>query len=305
MAYYLGIDGGGTKTGCVLGDETVVLAKAMSGGSNIVRLGETQTREALHTAIRQVCAAAEISPDQIRVICIGAAGAARPEIAAKIRNIISELISRKASTLIEIVGDSAIALEAAFSAGPGVIAIAGTGSIVYGRDAGGNTARAGGWGFAVSDEGSGHWIGRRAVSAVFAAHDQKVETALTAMVLQAWKLDTIDELVQQANSTPPPDFPRLFAVVLRAASDGDAVARDLLAEAGTKLAALAVIVLRRLALSAPGNLLSVAMTGSVFRQSRDVREVFYNTLRTNFPAIEVRQDPVDPVEGALAIARRT
>ena len=54
MAYYLGIDGGGTKTRCVLGDKTTVMAKAMSGGSNIVRLGEAQAREALHAVVRQV-----------------------------------------------------------------------------------------------------------------------------------------------------------------------------------------------------------------------------------------------------------
>jgi glucosamine kinase len=305
MAYYLGIDGGGTKTRCVLGDETVVLAKSMAGGSNVVRLGETQAREALHAAIRQACAVAEIAPDQIHAVCIGAAGAAHPEIAAKIHHIIAELISEKGSANIEVVGDSVIALEAAFGEGAGVIAIAGTGSITYGRDANGHTARAGGWGFAVSDEGSGHWIGRGAISAVMAAHDQRLETALTAMVLEAWKLGTIDDLVVQANSSPPPDFPRLFPIVLRAAEGGDANARNLLANAGTKLAALATIVLRRLALPhAPVDLLSVAITGSVFRQSRDVREVFYNTLQATFPGIEVRQDPVDPVEGALARARR-
>jgi glucosamine kinase len=314
MPYYLGIDGGGTKTRCLLADETTVLAEAMSGGSNIVRLGEAQAREALHTAVRQVCAAAKISPDQIRAICIGAAGAARPEIAAKIHNILAELAPELAETKIEVVGDTVIALEAAFATGPGVIAIAGTGSIVYGRAAAGHTARAGGWGFAISDEGSGHWIGRRAISAILRARDQGLETALTGMVLQAWKLSTIDELVQHANSTPPPDFPRLFRIVLRAADEADSIARDLLADAGANLAHLAAIVIRRLTPHPPAamvptdvlpvTMLPVAMTGSVFRQSPIVRQVFYNTLQTSFPSIDVRQDPVEPVEGALARARR-
>ena len=303
MPYYLVIDGGGTKTRCVLADETTVVAKSMTGGSNIVRLGETQVREALHAAIHQVCATARISPDQIRAICIGAAGAARPEIAAKISSILAELISKISLTKIEVVGDTVIALEAAFGAGPGVIAIAGTGSIVYGRDAAGHTARAGGWGFAVSDEGSGHWIGRRAISAILSARDQGLETALTAMVLQAWKLKTIDELVQQANSTPPPDFPRLFPIVLRAAAEADSIARYLLDDAGAGLAALAAIVVRRLAPHAPAAMPPIAMAGSVFRQSPEVRQVFYNTLQTSFPGIDVHQDLADPVEGALARAR--
>ena len=319
MAYSLGIDGGGTKTRCVLADEMTVLATAMSGGSNIVRLGEAQAREALHTAIRQVCATANISPVQIRAVCIGAAGADRPEIVAKIRAILAELISKTAPETvlpkIEVVGDMTIALEAACGAGPGVIAIAGTGSIAYGRDATGHTARAGGWGFAVSDEGSGHWIGRRAISAILSAHDQGLETTLRAMVLQAWKLNTLDELVQQANSTPPPDFPRLFPIVLRAADEDDSVARSLLTDAGAKLGSLAAIVVHRLAHNTPAAMLTgsmfpvatlpVAMTGSVFRQSPDVRRVFYNTLQTSLPGIDVRQDIVDPIEGALARARAT
>ena len=304
MPYYLGIDGGGTTTRCVLADETTVLARAMAGGSNIVRLGQMQAREALHTAIHQVCAIAKISPNHIGTICIGAAGAARPEIAAKIRGILAELIPGISPTNIEVIGDNLVALEAAFGTGPGVIAIAGTGSIVYGRDAAGHTARAGGWGFAVSDEGSGHWIGRRAISAILSARDQDLETALSAMLLQAWKLSTIDELVQQANSTPPPDFPRLCPIVLHAADGGDALALDLLAEAGAKLAGLAAIVIRRLTPHAAVDALPVAMTGSVFRQSSVVRQVFYNTLQTDFAGIEVLQDMADPVQGALARARR-
>jgi N-acetylglucosamine kinase-like BadF-type ATPase len=304
MAYYLGIDGGGTKTRCVLADETTVLATAMTGGSNIVRLGERQAREALHAAIHQVCAAARISPDQVRAICIGAAGAARPEIEAKLLNILAEIVPKTIPASIEIVGDTVIALEAAFGAGPGVIAIAGTGSIVYGRDARGRTARAGGWGFAISDEGSGHWIGRRSISAIVSARDQGLETALTALVLQEWKLKTMDELVEQANSTPPPDFPRLFPIVLRAADKADAIARHLLADAGAKLANLAAIVVRRLAPHAPGDMLPIAITGSVFRQSDVVREIFCNTLRKNLPGIDVREGLVDPMEGALARAKR-
>jgi glucosamine kinase len=311
MPYYLGIDGGGTKTRCILADETTVLAKATTGGSNIVRLGEHQAREALHAAIRQVCATAEIHPNKILAICIGAAGADRPAIVAKIRSILADLISEatpdSARAKIEVVGDTAIALEAAFGTGPGVIAIAGTGSIVFGRNAAGHTARAGGWGFAVSDEGSGHWIGRRAVSAILSARDQDHETALTALVLDAWKLGTIDDLVQQANSTPPPDFPRLFPLVLRAADQSDPIARDLLADAGAELADLAAIVIRRLeprrdAVQNPAPL-PLATTGSVFRQSPDVRQIFYNTLQASFPGIDVRQCLVDPVEGALARAR--
>jgi len=298
MAFYLGIDAGGTKTRCALGDGTTVLATSASGGSNLVRTGAAPSRDALHAAIREVCAAANISPHQIRNVCIGAAGAARPQIADQILGILAELTT----AAVEVVGDMVIALESAFGSGPGVLAIAGTGSIVYGRDPAGHTARAGGWGFAVSDEGSGHWIGRRAVSAVLRAHDGGGETALTTLVLQAFNVETLDELIPVANGLPPPEFPRLFPVVLRAAEAGDGLARSLLVEAGAELAALTAIVIRRLFPQPPHA--PVAMTGSVFRQSAQVRRVFYNRLRKGFPDLEVRPDLAEPVEGALARARK-
>jgi glucosamine kinase len=298
MFLYLGIDGGGTKTRSALGDESSVLATSMTGGSNMIRLGEAQAREAIQAAVRQACSTANVSPDHIRRICIGAAGAARPEIAAKLRAILAEMTPAS----VEVVGDMVIALEAAFSTGPGVIAIAGTGSIVWGRDARGRTARAGGWGFAISDEGSGHWIGRRAVSAILHAHDGDEETALAGLVLHEWNLATLDELVQKANCLPPPDFPRLFPLVLRAAEQNDSLAQALLAEAATHLSNLTAAVLRRLAPQPP--YVPVAMTGSVFRQSNDIRKVFYNTLQAAFPGLEIRPNPAVPVEGALARARR-
>lgn len=304
MGFYLGIDGGGTKTRCVLGNQTAVLATAVSGGCNIVRLGEARARESVHAVVRQVCTTAKVSADQVEAVCIGAAGAARPEIASKLRSILAE-IGVQSATHVEVVGDAAIALEAAFASGPGVIAIAGTGSIVYGRDASGNTARAGGWGFAISDEGSGHWIGRHAISALLHARDEGRQTALTALIMEAWKVDGIDALIQHANATPPPEFPRLFPIVVRTAGEGDPIAHELLSRAGAELAALAGIVLRRVspAFSPASPYVPVAMTGSVFRQSEEVRRVFYNQLQRSFPGIKLLDDLVDPVMGALALAR--
>ncbi len=298
MAFYLGIDGGGTKTRCALGDETKTLATAVSGGSNVIRVGEALAREALHSSILEACNTAKIGPDKIQSICVGAAGAARPDVADRVQSILAEITPAS----IQVVGDMVIALEAAFGKGPGVIAIAGTGSIVYGRDATGRTARAGGWGYAISDEGSGHWIGQHAVSAILRARDAGHNTSLSDMVLKTLDLPDLGALVEAANSQPPPDFPRLFPIVLKAATERDAVARALLADAGSQLASLTAKVVSRLWPSSPHA--PVAMTGSVFRQSSEVRQVFYNCLHARFPGLEVRSDLVEPVDGALALARR-
>ncbi len=301
MPYYLGIDGGGTKTTCAVGDESKLLATASAGPSNIVRVGEATTRDSLHQAVRQACAAAGITPSQVSRTCVGGSGAARPELAAIVREFLAEILS----THVDVVGDMQIALEAAFDAGPGVIVIAGTGSIAYGRDREGRTARAGGWGFAIGDEGSAHWIGRAAVIALLRASDQNEEAAaaspLAAALFRGWGVRTLSDLARAANSVPPPDFSALFPAVL---ATKDELAAHVLRNAGRELAQIAEVVIRRLFAKDETGPVPVGMIGGVFRHAELVRQVFYNELRRLDPRAEVIPLVIEPVEGALRMARR-
>lgn len=300
MPYYLGIDGGGTKTTCAVGDDSSVLATASAGPSNIVRVGEATTRESLHQAVRQACAVAGIPPSEVSRTCVGGSGAARPELAAIVREFLAEMLS----TPVEVVGDMQIALEAAFDEGPGVIAIAGTGSIAYGRDRQGKTVRAGGWGFAIGDEGSAHWIGRAAVIALLRASDQNEaagDSALAAALFRAWGVRSLSDLARAANSVPPPDFSALFPAVL---ATKDELAAQVLRSAGRELAQIADVVISRLFAKAEPGPVPVGMVGGVFRHAELVRQVFYNELRRLDPRAEVIPQVVEPVEGALRMARR-
>ena len=298
MSLFVGIDGGGSKTACLVGDESSLLGTAVAGPSNPVRVGEPTAREALHTAIRQACAHAKVNTSEISRTCIGIAGGAREETAGVVRNILSELLSGE----IEVVGDMVIAMEAAAGSGPGVVVIAGTGSIAYGRNEAGRTARAGGWGFAISDEGSAHWIGRAVVAAVMRAHDENQGTALLEEVTKAWRVNTREQMILCANASPPPDFAGLLPGVISAADSKDPIAHDVLAQAGAELAGLAKIVIARLFSEGQG--VPVATSGGVFRNAALVRRIFYNNLRLQFPNIKVSENVVDPVEGALELARR-
>jgi N-acetylglucosamine kinase-like BadF-type ATPase len=300
VAIFLGIDGGGSKTSCVIGDEASLLGSGTAAGSNLVRVGEAAARQALGAAIRQACAVANITPAQVQRSCVGLAGAARPEINDTVRRIISEIVGGE----IEVVGDMVIALEAAFGGGPGVIAIAGTGSLAYGRNADGHIARAGGWGFAISDEGSGHWIGRAAVGAALRAADEAepASVRLLADVMKSWGLTTHEQLVVAANAAPPPDFAALLPAVLSAADSGDPIARAILTQAGTELAAVGKIVVRRLFPDA--TTVPVAMSGGVFRNCALVRQVFYNSLRSEFSNVAMNATVIEPVRGALELARK-
>jgi N-acetylglucosamine kinase-like BadF-type ATPase len=297
VAFYLGIDGGATKTSCAVGDESSVLGSGTAGASNLLRVDEKQARGALATAVAQACATANINPQQITATCVGVAGAARAEVSERIRRIVAEIVPGR----VEIVGDMMIALQAAFGDGPGVVVIAGTGSIAYGRNHQGEVGRAGGWGFATSDAGSGYWIGRSAVSAVMQAHDEDESTALTGVIMNGFDARSWDELVLAVNAMPSPDFANLLPAVLSAADHGDVIARDVLSKAGDALANLGEVVIRRRFSGSAA--VPVAMAGGVFRNSALVRQVFYNELRSRYPAAAVNATVIDPVRGALELAR--
>jgi glucosamine kinase len=297
VSIFLGIDGGGSKTTCAIGDESFLLGTGTAGASNVVRVGEEGAREAIRTALQRACDMAGVAPAEIKRTCVGIAGGGRAETAAKIQSVMDELVSGK----IQVVGDMVIALEAAFGGGPGVVVVAGTGSIAYGCNAACETARAGGWGHAISDEGSGHWIGRAAVTAALRTYDEGRNTVLLDRILHAWGVSEREQVVLAANATPLPDFAGLLPVVLDAADAGDRAAMAVLTQAGGELASLAKIVIAKLFGGEPA---PVAMSGGVFRNSAAVRQVFYNTLRSEFPAIVVKQEIADPVNGALELARR-
>jgi N-acetylglucosamine kinase-like BadF-type ATPase len=311
VAYYLGIDGGGSKTICAIGDDIMQMATAVAGPSNITRVGEVRARESLHQVIRQASAAAKIDPQQIHRACIGVAGAGREEVASAVRKIVAEVIQGET----KVVGDMEIALHAAVGAGPGVIVIGGTGSIAYGRNAQERTARAGGWGFAISDEGSAYWIGRASVAGLLREIDQAIGDGNEAQaradslplfrhIQAAWNIHSFDEFVRTANSNP--DFAALFPSILTAANAGDGGAVRVLSQAGEELAQLAAIVARQLFVEDSTNVSAIplGMVGGVFGHSQIVRESFRNAIRRIDPRAEVTPQVVEPVAGALQMARK-
>lgn len=298
MALFLGIDGGGTKTICAAGDGTKVLGTGTGGGSNVVRLGEAQARDSLHTAILSACATAGVDRSEIERTCIGVAGASVQQVREAIRRFISEVVPGE----VIVVGDNEVALEAAFSGAPGVIVASGTGSIAYGRNEQGKTARAGGHGFAISDEGSGHWIGRAAITATMRAFDCEQDTELHRYIQEALEVDSREQVVKVANATPPPNFARLFPVVVQAAEAGDAVAAEVLAQAGEELAELALIVIGKLWTAQSS--VRVGMVGGVFQNSAAVRQSFRDTMTRKYPEAEINMSVAEPVSGALSLARK-
>lgn len=295
--YFLGIDGGGTKTRCILGDEDSVLGKGSSSTCKVQRVGEACARDSLAAAVHEACVQAGISPRQIARTCAGITGSGRPEIASVMQDLIASVVGGE----IEIVGDVEIAFEDAFGAGPGVIVIAGTGSIAYGRNSQGETMRVGGWGSAISDEGSGYWIGVEAVRSALREHDRGENSALLKNLSDALGTTTFEDFIVRVNANPAPEFAALFPSVLSAADTGDSLAHDVLESAGRELANAAESVIRRL-FENPA--VSVATHGGVLEHSLTIKNSFKHELQSLCPQASLLANAVDPARGALQRARR-
>ena len=297
MPFFLGIDGGGTKTRCVVGDEKSQLGAGSSSSSKVQRVGEACARDALAAAVHEACVQAGISPRQIARTCAGITGSARPEIAGVMRNLIASIVGGE----VEIVGDVEIAFEDAFGVGPGVVVIAGTGSIAYGRNSKGETARAGGWGYAVSDEGSGHWIGVEAVREALRTHDLGQHSGLLNGLMAAIAALDFDDFIVRLNGSPAVDFAPLFPIVLAASDNGDAMATEVLTRAGRELVEMAGIVIERLF---GEQSFSFATHGGVLASSTIVRRNFAQELKSRYPRAGLLDREIDPARGALERARR-
>jgi glucosamine kinase len=297
MPFFLGIDGGGTKTRCVVGDENSELGAGTSSSSKVQRVGEACARDALAGAVNEACVQAGISPRQIIRTCAGITGAARPEIAGIMRDLMTSIVGGH----VEIVGDIEIAFEDAFGSGSGVMLIAGTGSIAFGRNEKGESARAGGWGYPISDEGSGQWIGAEAVREALRARDRGHPCGLLNDLIAKLDASSFEDFIVRLNANPSLDFATLFPTVLAASNGGDGAAREILTRAGRELAAMAGTVIERLF----GNTsTSVATHGGVLATSPIVRESFAKELSARHPRVELLNREVDPARGALERARR-
>jgi len=286
MGFFLGIDGGGTKTECTLADEAgEVVARASCTGANLRRTSATELRATLSQCLEALRRQAGLARLECDAVCAGFAGAGQEEARRKAEEVLRDLLRPK---LLAVVGDMEVALEAAVGAGAGVVLIAGTGSIAYGRNEAGKTARAGGRGFEVSDEGSGFDIGRRAVEAA-----RQIPASL------------LGELVRRAGlsgSASPTELAALVPAVVQAARSGDVVAGEILERAASELAKLAVAVLRELELV--GAEVVVAASGGVIVECDDVLARARAEILAAAPRARVGRLAVSAADGAARMAQR-
>jgi len=183
---YLGIDGGGSKTSFLLVDEYYnEICHIESGPSNWLSVGADAAKQAITQGISYLT-------ERPNIVCAGFAGAARHDSAAFYKEVLESLIP-EAQIIIE--SDAFIASIGAIGVDPGILLIAGTGSIVIGRDKARNMFRIGGWGPYFGDEGSGFWIGREAVREALRSLDLQASTEFSNRIAGRLGLKSISEVV--------------------------------------------------------------------------------------------------------------
>jgi N-acetylglucosamine kinase-like BadF-type ATPase len=300
MTYFLGIDAGGTSTRAALADDTHVLGRAKSGSIKLMRVSAVQAEANLRWLIAELTKSSGVPITEVASTCVGIAGNSVSTVTGWVWQTLGPILRGD----LCVCGDVDIALDAAFPGEAGVLVIAGTGSNTLGRTSRGELVTVGGWGPLLADEGSGHWIGQRALRAALREHDEQGSSRLLNALAAVWRADTLEQLVEIAHGTAAADFAELARTVVAMADDGDPLAQDVLCAGGRALGDDAALALSKVLALEPAAPRRVAFTGSVLENITMVCEAMIATIEQQYPGTLVLPQAVDPTEGALWRARQ-
>lgn len=300
---FIGVDGGGSKTAAVVVDPTLhVHGEGLGGPSNHLRVGIDEAAAEVRRAISAACTAAGVEPSAIEFAYCGIAGSDHPKHRATLVDALRSFFPRNNFT---IDSDARIALTGAIGPGAGIVVVAGTGSVAFGRNESGTEARAGGWGPTLGDEGSGYSIARRGLSSIVRAFDGRGDvTLMTDLLCDRYGMCQPDELPYfvYSPSTHANDIAAYCRLVFDAARRGDPVARQILDEEGTELAETVLAVARRLALL--HDEFPVAYVGGAFSAGRLLLDPLERRLHAEAPGAKLQPPNETPVIGAARMALR-
>ncbi len=298
MLYAAGLDGGGTKTTVEARTrDGRVLLRESFGSMNLNSANE----ETVGRTFRNCADALRRLPGGLEAcgaLCVGSAGVSNPQARATLEKLIRQ---NGYAGPVRLVGDHETALAGALGSPVGMVLIAGTGSICFGRGAGGQTARAGGYGHKIDDEGSGYALGRDALAAVVRAQDGRgPATLLTQLVYKKLGAADVGELIRfvYAPKTDKKQIAALAPLVGQARAAGDEAARTITQRACGELAQLAGAVARSLNMRSA----SLAMTGGVLLHDDAIRTGTQEMLRGRYPDMKFVPPRSDAASGAALLA---
>jgi N-acetylglucosamine kinase-like BadF-type ATPase len=279
-----------------------LVGEGRADAANFHRVGVEAATSSILAAIMQACRLANISPAQITAACIGLAGVSHPDNHRKMFAAIELAIPTLSFTLET---DARIALAGATAGKPGIVIIAGTGSIAYGVNKDGEVARAGGWGPTLGDEGSGTYIGRRALEAVMTAYDRRAheETQLTEKICRFFNVNSPPELpavIYNPDNNVLPQIAQLAKIVVETAQAGDSTAREILREAARELARAIKAVIEQLEMQQEE--FRIGYVGGVFEAGEMILQPLRDEIAAFAPNAQIAPPIYKPAIGAAKLA---
>lgn len=301
----LGIDGGGTKTvawlaPCCPGREPSIVGRGVAGPSNPQTVGFAAALEHLNRAVGAAFDHARIPPAPVAAAVLGLAGSDRDENRRVLRQWAKD---QRVAHRFRVVHDALPVLSAGSPDGWGIALICGTGSLAFGRSRDGRSARAGGWGFLLGDEGSGYAIARAGLRAAAQSADGRgPHTRLLDALLKRLELERPEALIPTIYpmAADPAAIASLAEVVVQTAGQHDATAQSIVDEAAADLAAMVAAVTAKLDLA--GGRFPLVLSGGVLLPSPNLQD----GLQTHLTGLGLHPDPIasvaDPALGAVKLA---
>jgi glucosamine kinase len=302
MRIVAGVDGGGSHTRVILADEEGREIGRSDGPPSAIRPGDGGRSPAIIARmVRDALRLAGQAEARAAALCAGVAGAGRD---AERDALARALVDAGVADDVMVHPDAAIGLEDAFGEGPGILLLAGTGSVAFGRSPTGTIARTGGWGPVIGDEGGGTWIGRRALAIVAAAADgREPETALTGAILTATEVSRAEDLIAWASGASPADLAALAPAVLRCADTGDRRATTIVSFAAEEL----VLHVRTIARELFGDeraAIPLAVAGGLLGRGSPLRSALEHRFKSAVPGAQFDGREIEPARGAVRLALR-
>lgn len=299
----IGVDGGGSRTRVIVGTAEGEILATAEGPKSAVTPGQAQRSadviaELVAQALGEIALPGAVFP---RVLYCGVAGTGRDE---ERRALHAALDEKELAEEVVVDSDGLIAMYDALEDRAGILLVVGTGSIAYGRSPAGEIVRCGGWGPVFGDEGSGGWIGRKALGVVAASSDgREPPTALLFPILAATQCEDVEDLIPWAAAADAKMFASLVPVVFTTAASGDPRANALLTLAAEELV-LHVRALARQLFIDERAAVAVALSGGLMDRSSPLRKRLEQRLKSAVPGAQIRSEEILPARGALRAAAR-
>ncbi len=302
MGYIIGIDGGGTKTHCIItGINGKKLFECFGNASNFLVRGTEEVSLTIYNLVNECKNNLNINYDEIEAVLIGSTGAGRIDDAQKLESDFKNYAKSKGIRfkLFRVESDARIALEGAFSGKPGSILIAGTGSIMFGKDGKGNIHRVGGFGRFIGDEGSGYAIGKKGLTAVSKEFDGRGKHSLvTSLIAEKFKIDSSEVLINKIyknNFNIASIAPSVFA----AAEKDDEAALKIIDEETNELLLHIETMLRKIELP----ILDVVFIGGIITNENIYSKILRNKIKNKLEKVNIKEPDYPPEMGAVLMAQ--